>query len=752
MIKNKYIGVDIFSGAGGMSIGAEMAGIEIVAIDVMQMIENQQIDTQASNPLYWKFDISTFQLLGRELITDRITALFELVKNCYDANATKVYVEFYNINPLSGDSKIVIRDNGLGMSFTDVRDKWMTIGTGSKRVARLSPPPFNRRVVGKKGVGRFAVDKLGSKLVMKTTQKDSSDVTCLETDWSVYEKLLQESDRNISPEGTPLFTEIANKCWTENEVEKNTSQGTRLEITNIRDTWTEQDIKIAYSELSKLVSPLVKPPKPFDIFLHAPNFGFDNQLVTNNAIQYATIEATLGFDAAKGTQEVLKSENGILKNINIPKPSFGFVKFKLYYFDQAAKKKYKASFVDAQIDGIKIYRDGIITTPFAEYENTNEKKRDILSIDKRRYSGFFDKVSSSDLLGILEITDEANPEIKEATNRQDFVDNPQYRELKQFIIDQLSQLEEYKISLRTKATKTTKTELKVAYDNLVNITNVVRDIKKRVPIELKGSIELLEKQTRKIQIDVKKGVSAYQQLEKEQIEDKNLYLSLMSLQDYAVEIAHVVKTSIGKIKSSAEFFNRQFPNIDFNDQFKKSSKRIFNEMMKLDSVINFLLSYARSNIDFKEINFKDIIENLLLDAYAHIFADEKIEAEIDIKGTFKIVHNQKFFEDIFENLISNSVKALKNQSHKQIKCTGLVEDDKFVIYFSDNGTGIAEEDKHRVFNIYFTKTAEDGGAGIGLYIVKTRIESMKGTVEVIENEFKPHGATFKIVLPFVNTQ
>lgn len=116
------------------------------------MLENNQMEVQKTDSLYWKFDVSTFQLLGRELITDRITALFELVKNCYDANATKVYVEFYNINPLTTESRIVIRDNGLGMSDIDVSDKWMTIGTSSKRSNRLSPPPFNRKVVGKKGV------------------------------------------------------------------------------------------------------------------------------------------------------------------------------------------------------------------------------------------------------------------------------------------------------------------------------------------------------------------------------------------------------------------------------------------------------------------------------------------------------------------------------------------------------------------------------------------------------------------------
>ena len=52
--------------------------------------------------LKWRFDISTFRLIGRELITDRITALFELVKNSYDANAKRVNVIFKNITPISG--------------------------------------------------------------------------------------------------------------------------------------------------------------------------------------------------------------------------------------------------------------------------------------------------------------------------------------------------------------------------------------------------------------------------------------------------------------------------------------------------------------------------------------------------------------------------------------------------------------------------------------------------------------------------
>lgn len=124
-----------------------------------------------SDILKWRFDISTFRLIGRELITDRITALFELVKNCYDANATEVKVVFENVGSSKRDNdtgRITIADNGFGMSFDDIRDKWMVIGTSNKRKNPISPEPFSRRCVGEKGIGRFAVDKLGDKVNIVT--------------------------------------------------------------------------------------------------------------------------------------------------------------------------------------------------------------------------------------------------------------------------------------------------------------------------------------------------------------------------------------------------------------------------------------------------------------------------------------------------------------------------------------------------------------------------------------------------------
>ena len=174
--------------------------------------------------LKWRFDISTFQLIGRELITDRVTALFELVKNSYDANARKVTVAFENIQPSKENSevpvqgsRITIKDDGYGMTLSDVRDKWMVIGTSSKRKNRISPPPFNRRCVGEKGIGRFAVDKLGSKVNIITKKAGESQWLNVEIDWNRYSKLMEA-------DGINLFTDI------EQEEQEKSLQRALLEI------------------------------------------------------------------------------------------------------------------------------------------------------------------------------------------------------------------------------------------------------------------------------------------------------------------------------------------------------------------------------------------------------------------------------------------------------------------------------------------------------------------------------------------
>ncbi|MBR2195806.1 MAG: ATP-binding protein [Salinivirgaceae bacterium] len=710
-----------------------------------------------SNPsiLHFKFDVSTFRLLGRELITDRITALFELVKNCYDANAEKVDITFEHLNPLSEKSTIIIQDNGLGMTFEDIRDKWMVIGTSSKRRKRTSPPPYNRIVAGKKGVGRFAVDKLGGKLIMKTKKKNSSVWHCLETDWTRYS---EEEDRQLklnfeeSTEEQKLFTDIDNRYWT--EPAEIGIQGTRLEISSLNDVWLERDIIRAYRELSKIVKPTLNMKYPFSIRFHVPEYkDYNDKPVESLVLAKATLSYTLNYryddDKQIYYQEYLEESKGCLvvkeKEANV----FGPIRFTIYYYDQSDKK----GFSKEERDGIKVYRDGIIATPFAEYKSDRNEQKDLFGIDKRRWSGFFEKLSTRDIIGWVDITDELNPQIKDSTNRQDFVDNEEWTSLREFVINQIHQIELYLKHRKDDKKKENAERLKKADNDIEDIKQKINRIKSQsLLVSPEMELELNEITTRlgEIKQDVSASSKDFEQLEKDKKQQENIMFSLVSLQAYAGQISHILRISIGIIKRSAEFVAKWIPLGQKYDKSVKHSKRIFDEMNNLSKAMNFMLSYAEDDSTFDYFSVKDAIAELFDDRYNYLFEEENIKAEYVIDDDFELSYNKKAFQDMFGNLIDNSVKALRNTQDKRIKCTAYRENNNLIVLFSDNGCGVSDEKRDRIFDVFYTTTADLGGAGLGLYIVRTRLNSIKGTISLEPNEFKPTGATFRIVIPLIH--
>ncbi len=714
---------------------------------------NEENDLPDNESLRWRFDVNAFRLLGRELITDRITAVFELVKNCYDANSTEVIVQFIDIfsGALGPDSRIIIEDNGIGMSFNDIKNKWMVVGTNNKRIKQFSDPPFNRKFVGEKGIGRFAVDKLGERVVIKTKMKGAPKWLKVNFNWDEYEVKSNDSKKNGQ---LSLFTDVDNTYdWEKGKLE---DQGTTIIISNISEVWTEKDLDWLYRELSKLVSPFYKINPPFNIFIDSNELeAYKRKAVRPEPTRFYSHHAEIGFDKSDNTQETLRFNRTTGKVFleKIPMQSFGPVKLKMFYFNENAKRHYNKAYTndDTRIDGIKIYRDGVITTPFAESDAQIDKRRDILGIDKRRWRGTFDKVGTRELIGVLDITQTDNPKIIDATNRQDFLHTPEYKDLKDFIIAQIDVWGEVKVFERTSKRSEVERKLQAAGKEIKNfstaISKIENELVKERP-ELKPVFEKINEQIEGLNDVISDSISEQKKFQTEVTRKENIYLSLMSLQEYASNISHAIRTSLGKIKRLAEFFKTNFPNPALDQYFKEYASLIYDEMGTLLKVTDFMLSYASSDIDFEEFSVKELLEDLFYNSYVQTFKSEKIKAIVEIKDDFIVYANRKFFEDIFQNLIANSIKALQKQNDKIIRCSGFLDDNNFTLLFSDNGTGVAKEDEKWIFALYNTRTAEQGGAGIGLYIVEKRIEALKGTVELIENEFKPTGATFKITLPF----
>lgn len=701
--------------------------------------------------LKWKFDVNTFRLLGRELITDRITAIYELVKNCYDANATLVDINFNNVSQISKNSTITITDNGLGMSFDDIRNKWMVVGTNSKRASLYSPPPFNRKFVGEKGIGRFAVDKLGEKITIRTKQQNESKWLNVQINWDVYENLSKNSDNQLT-----LFTEVENQYFFEDG--SSDEHGTQLIIKGVSEKWTEYHLERLFKELSKLVSPIYPIDPPFNIRINSNEYNrFNQRDVVLDPVKFYSHFAEIDYDLDKNLQQSLffNIQTNLLDKRTVAIQNFGPIKLRIYYFNEASKKRYNAAYKndDTRIDGIKIYRDGVITTPFAEFQQHPDKKRDILGIDKRRWSGSFNKVGTKEIIGILDISKNLNPSIIDSTNRQDFIENDAYSGLKDFIIQQLGAFEQLKEYEREE--KKTLVEIKLTRAGK-DIKIFEREIQKIEELYSKDipSIDLnfnnLKEGAKNLHDTISKAIDEQKKFQKEVERKEKVLLSVVSMQEYASLVSHAVRTSISKVKHFAEFIKLNFPNPEYNYLYGKYAEMIFAEMNNLVSVTDFMLSYAASDKDYEEFSIKELITDLLVNKYELVFKTEKIDTKINIKDDFVIETNKKTFQDIFQNLISNSVKALRDADSKVIHCSGFLNNDNYEILFSDNGCGIEERDREWIFGLYNTRTAELGGGGVGLYIVDKLVKALGGTISVIDSEYSPEGATFKIIIPFNN--
>jgi signal transduction histidine kinase len=708
-----------------------------------------------NNKLKWRFDVNTFRLLGRDLITDRITALFELVKNSYDANAENVIIEFINVGTKNNDSKILIKDDGIGMTISDIQNKWMVIGTNSKRKDLYSPLPYKRRYIGEKGIGRFAVDKLGQRVNIRTRQKGDAEELVATINWQTYQDLAEEQkslDLFIQIENAPnLFTDIENDF---EYVEPTFEYGTTLEIFLPREVWALDDVHRAYKELSRLVSPFHKTKFPFKIYVKASEYEpySINTLVQGDEKKFASSHFELDFNSSEEYQEILYFDEKQRKVVvhQTSKPIFGYVKFYLYYLDKDAKDRFNAHHkgTSVKIDGVKIYRDGILTTPFAEYESDDDKRRDILGINKRRWRATFDRMGTRDCIGFIEITKEGNHQIIDATNRQDFLATPEFSALQEFVHEQLD------IFMRTRVVaREEKTNERLS--SFEQTKNIVDDLQKQLKRLRAANTE--KKQEEVVAIiagkfeEIQKGVEnitvEFNESKKEGDRREKVYFSLMSLSLFAANVSHAVRTTIYSINDDAIYIKDEPFTKDNEEIVKKFANRIHREIQRLKQVVDFMLKYAKTDLPSNYFKIHNVVQNTF-DAHESIFRQKNIETEFNVEENLSILGNEVFFQDVITNLISNSIKALEGNFQKMIHCSTSSTDKELKIIFADNGIGVPERIREKMFDMYTTTTQEQGGAGMGLFIVKTNIETLGGKVELVDSKYSPSGATFCVTIPF----
>ncbi len=210
----------------------------------------------------------TAQLIGQQNFSSAEGAVIELVKNCYDADSKIAIILFDNLDTDISNHSLIIIDNGDGMTEQIIRDHWMMIGTDNKEDESST---YSGRVkTGAKGIGRFALDRLGEIAEMYTLPKDSPDGSFWKVNWNDFkQKGIAISQVNAILESLPSFNyelkigEFTNKFPQLKEyIEKNNvnfNKGTFIKISNLKEAWDEEEISKLFQNLEILIPPIEQP-------------------------------------------------------------------------------------------------------------------------------------------------------------------------------------------------------------------------------------------------------------------------------------------------------------------------------------------------------------------------------------------------------------------------------------------------------------------------------------------------------------
>lgn len=415
-----------------------------------------------ANTETFKISAALKDLIGKELITDEFVAVFELVKNSFDANATKVEVNFEdNYNP--NNAKIIIKDNGKGMNYEDLKNKWLFVAYSAKRLGTENEDyrdkiKTQRVFAGAKGVGRFSCDRLGKHLNLITIKDEPNPkIENLVVHWEDFENADEEEFVNIKV----IHNELKDTPY-------NINNGTILEITGLRDNWDRDRILKLKKSLAKLINPNQgNDSEKFDIEIIAkeelnidktPNKkgkSRDEWDIVNGTIRNKIFE-TLEIKTSNILVQISPDGNFIettlqdrgdpiyyLKEKN-PYPDLKNISVYLFQLNRTAKANFTRimGMEPVKFGSVFMYKNGFRVYPYGE------PGEDLLLIDNRKQQGYNRNLGTRDLIGRIEINGQ-QPELKETTSRDGgLVKTPTYYNLVEFFYDYvLKRLESYVVNI-----------------------------------------------------------------------------------------------------------------------------------------------------------------------------------------------------------------------------------------------------------------------------------------------------------------
>lgn len=692
-------------------------------------------------------DSTIAELLGVQNFTNKESAILELVKNAYDAQANNVSITF-------SDRSIVIIDDGIGMSKSTICENWMHVGKSDKGYSLSGTEDNDGRVLaGSKGVGRFALARLGASVNVYSSKKGEIPVKWT-TDWS--ESIL---DDLTNEENLPL--------------------GTRIEISALRDRWTEKSIKNLINYLSitcnddrmqikiypnsgKGVSYIFKKPQIGKNFVTQIGLFYDaselklyytiksdefSNLAKNYCrsldLQYFSNDVSI-LEELAGNTEIDSSDGELYSMLK----ELGNFSAELYFSLKAPTKQDVERFCynysalpDRYDEGVVLYRNAFSIASFdgeKDWLGLNQRSRKSPAAATHPTGAW--RVRANQLSGKVEIDKKENYQLRDLANRQGLEENEYFKLFVKIITIGIAAFERYRQAIIRSIDK--KNAPKPSPTTPM-IDQILRGRNKEIHLTSNETKALAQ------EISVVKAESKSFQDEKESTEKKYRYdvriLNVLATTGLkASSIAHELKNDRNSVSVNYQYIVEALKEYGFwedlcSQEYTEYSYKNVPQLLSRNRAINqkivafmdtMLDEIEKKNFSPRSLSINSIMENIKAN-WMRDYASLLINLNVDESVYFET--SEDIFTAIFDNLILNSWQQNKASSQIVIsisihKIGGLLK-----IVYEDSGVGLPPKyinDPMRILEVH--ESSRENGHGLGMWIVHNTIRMTGGDVISID--------------------
>lgn len=743
-------------------------------------------------------DANTARLIGRENVSKSDGAIIELIKNSYDADATFCALYFDADN-----QKLWIVDNGCGMDGDIIRKHWMSIGFSDKDIALRSEK--GRIKTGAKGIGRFALDRLGANCTMYTY--NGGEHIVWHVNWEEFVRGVNINDVYADVENSNfiesgLFEKIESN-EIKNLVVNNFYTGTIFEISALRDTWDETFFKRLKNNLTSLIPPSLS--NSFKVYLYNKETKTeDAQIVSELLTSY---DYAVDFDVSKNGDvkiNVLRNEvefgtkfdyiisnagfidkdkdyfNGepIVFNKNVKELHVGITEenpyslgafsgricfYKIVSQEKNEIKYYYKPFehrksLIKKYGGIKIYRDGFRVRPYGE---SGTPQFDWLLLSSRHYISAYPvgsksgnwTVDSSQVIGEINIS-RLNETLNDQANREGIFEDKDFELFKKIIISILSFLEADRQSVMRKLS-----DLWERDNQSQKAEEDIRDkyerYQKSKTKRENSKSENTKKDDEYVHVeDAQKAIEG-KDAQISDLEDENRLLRSLATTGIAINTyMHEIRALIHDLKMNSKRASEAYRIRNNIEEAVASINEVRRVTKDFESWFQVTIGSTRADKRTRQkVNVVGIISNCIEAWKKSLGNDIEFETSFS-EEEISLVCFPYEIDSIFHNLISNSFKSFKrgNTANKKIFVDASFNNGKLMISYSDNGEGLLPEFKENpdiILKQMVTGDIVNGqkqGTGLGMWIVNNIISDYRGKIDLTKNIKSERGFFIDIII------